>query len=72
MSEAVIAQMRESGFGSPRRLQKYCCSVHPYEFETLLKQHAVEDYGTGIYCLTNPDYYDAEVGIVFEGKDIIF
>lgn len=72
VSEAVIAQMRESGFGSPRKLQKYCCSVYPYEFETLLKQHVVEDYGTGIYCLTNPDYYDAEVGIVFEGKDIIF
>lgn len=54
-----------------RKLQKYTCSLYKNELEELMNQHVVDDFGTGIYCLTNLDYYDAEVGILFEGKDYI-
>ena len=50
-------------------MQPYVCSVSKREFESLVEQHAVEDFDTGIWCLTNQDYYDKEVGILFEGKD---
>ena len=39
------------------------------ELEELIRQHAAKDYGTGIYCLDNSDYYDQEIGITFEPKD---
>ena len=28
-----------------------------------------DDFGTGIYCLTNLDYYDEELGLLFEASD---
>jgi CRISPR-associated endonuclease/helicase Cas3 len=43
--------------------------VYSYEFNVLREQGVLDDYGTGIWCLTNLDYYDAETGIQFEGKD---
>lgn len=52
-----------------RMLQNYVCTVYQKELEDLIKQHAVEDYGTGVYCLTNLDYYDEKIGILFESKD---
>lgn len=54
-----------------RKLQMYTCSVYSYELDELILQHVIEDYGTGIWCLTNPDYYDEQIGIVFEAKDYI-
>ncbi len=50
-------------------MQKYLCSVSKTELENLKSQNAVKDYGQGIYCLANPDYYDENKGIVFTGKD---
>lgn len=35
----------------------------------LIKQNVVDDFGTGIYCLTNLDYYDEELGLLFEASD---
>lgn len=57
------------GVGVARRLQKYTCSINPRELDDLIRQHVVDDYGTGILCLTNPDYYDDKTGISFEAKD---
>lgn len=57
------------GIGIGRKLQKYTCSVYQYELDDLIRQHVAEDYGTGIWCLTNPDYYNAEIGILFEARD---
>ncbi len=57
------------GVGVARRLQKYTCSINPRELDDLIRQHVVDDYGTGILCLTNPDYYDNKTGISFEAKD---
>ena len=68
-SEKLIAALQRTGKGSPRALQTYCFSVHPHELDDLLRQHAANDFGSGIYCLTNPKYYNSETGVVFEGED---
>ena len=65
----LIETARFSGHIPIRKIQRYCFSVYPYELETLLKQHALEEI-CGVYVLKNMDYYDAEKGILFEGKDI--
>jgi CRISPR-associated endonuclease/helicase Cas3 len=52
-------------------LQKYTCSVYPYELENLKKQGVVNDYDSGIWCLTNSDYYDNNTGVIFEASDYI-
>ena len=70
VSRALLRELEETHRGSARKLQKYCFSVYVYEWETLKKQHAVDDFGSGIYILTNPDYYSAETGVRFEGEDI--
>lgn len=54
---------------SHRKLQKYTCTVYPYELEDLKKQGAVNDYGSGIWILTNDDYYDKNTGVIFEASD---
>ncbi|MEM1485566.1 CRISPR-associated helicase Cas3' [Oscillospiraceae bacterium PP1C4] len=51
-------------------VQPYTLTVYQYEFDRLLQQGAVDDYGSGIYWLTNLDYYNEKTGIIFEGKDI--
>jgi CRISPR-associated endonuclease/helicase Cas3 len=56
---------------SQRKLQKYTCSVYPYELENLKKQGVVNDYDSGIWCLTNSDYYDNNTGVIFEASDYI-
>lgn len=57
------------GLGIARRLQKYTCSIYQKELDDLIRQHVVDDFGTGILCLTNTDYYDENTGIIFEAKD---
>ena len=68
-SRELVERIKETGYGNGRKLQNYTFSVHPYEFDDLMKQHVVDDYGSGIWCLTNLDYYDKETGVVFEAKD---
>lgn len=50
---------------SPRRLQKYTATIYPYELESLIKQGVAKDYGSGLWCLTNNDYYDNNTGVKF-------
>lgn len=73
MNEAakLIREIQCTGRGSERSLQRYAFSVYQNEFDSLLGQKAVDDFGIGIWCLTNNDYYDEEVGITFEAKDYI-
>lgn len=54
-----------------RKYQKSMASVKNYEFDQLLHQGVIKDFGTGVFFLVNLDYYDKEVGILFEGKDYI-
>lgn len=68
-SRKLIDELHYSKNGSVREMQNYTCTVYRNELEDLLKQRAVDDFGTGIYCLVNPDYYDRQIGITFEAKD---
>ena len=67
-----LVEQVKAGYPNRRKLQKYCATVYEKELEDLIRQHAVSDYGTSVYCLQNADYYDKNVGITFQGKDIIF
>lgn len=70
-SGKIVDSLKYTGGGinNARKLQKYTCSVSRRELDDLLRQHVVDDFGTGIWCLTNLDYYDEKTGISFEAKD---
>lgn len=68
-SRSLMDALRFTGRTAVRELQNYTCSVYQRELDDLVRQHAAEDFGAGIYCLTNPDYYEEEVGITFEARD---
>lgn len=70
-SGELIDRLKEKGTTDMRQLQKYTCSVSPKDMESLIQQNVVEDFGTGVWCLTNMDYYDENTGIKFEGEDYI-
>lgn len=71
ISQKMVESLRFAGGGINlgRKLQKYTCSVYQNELDDLIGQHVVDHFGTGIWCLTNPDYYDEEIGILFDAKD---
>lgn len=68
-SRKLAEELKYKGGINARKLQQYVCTVSHKEFEDLFRQHVVEDYGSGIWCLTNLDYYDENEGIRFEPKD---
>lgn len=68
-SEILINSLRYGGSASTRELQNYTCTISQRDLEELIEQNVVDDFGTGIFCLTNTDYYDEEQGILFEGHD---
>jgi len=70
-SHKLVEQLRYTGSCNTRKMQKNICSISPRELEDLAKQHAVEDFNTGIWCLTNSSYYDKDTGIIFEANDYI-
>lgn len=70
-SQRLTEALRYGALGSGRKLQNYVCTLTQAELKILVSQHAANDYGSGIFCLTNPDYYDPETGIHFEGQDYI-
>lgn len=70
-SYKLIEKIKYTHIADTKRLQKYASTVYRYEFEDLLKQHVLDDYGSGVFCLKNLDYYDDETGLQFEGKDYI-
>lgn len=66
ISRKLIETLKGAGRGNERKLQNYACTVRQKEFDILLKQGVIDDFNSGIYCLTNPDYYDKDTGIRFE------
>lgn len=68
-SRELTERLRYTKSVNTRMLQNYVCTLYQKELEDLIKQHVVEDYGTGVYCLTNLDYYDEQIGILFEARD---
>ena len=70
-SRRLIESIRYQEHVSSRKLQKYACTVSKKEFEELMKQGVLNDYGRGIWCLTNENYYNQETGIRIELTDYI-
>ena len=70
-SRRLIESIRYQEHVSSRKLQKYACTVSKTEFEELMKQGVIDDYGRGIWCLTNENYYDKKTGIHIELTDYI-
>lgn len=68
-SRHLVETLKYTGAGVERELQPYACTVYRWELEDLIRQNAVDDFDTGMYCLINLDYYDKETGISFEAKD---
>lgn len=68
-SRKTIERIKYNEFVSGRSLQKYTCTVSRAELEELIRQHVVADYGRGIWCLTNENYYSNETGISLELTD---
>ena len=68
-SEKLVELLKFTHSGNSRALQSYTCTLYQRELEDLIRQHAADDYGTGIFCLTNSDYYDENTGILFEAPD---
>lgn len=69
MSRELVKSLPYTGAAVARKLQMYICSVYINELNDLIQQHVAEDYDTGIYCLTNLDYYSKEIGLLFEATD---
>ena len=67
----MVETLRITKTGNARQLQNYTCTLYEKELDDLIRQHVADDFGTGIYCLTNSDYYNDNVGILFEAKDYI-
>lgn len=68
-SGKLVESLKYAGMANMRKLQKYTCSVYQRELDDLRRQHVVDDFHTGVWCLTNHDYYDKDTGILFEAKD---
>lgn len=68
-SRTLVEQLRLTGKGNERSLQSYTCTLHQHELDDLYRQHVVADFGTGVWCLTNMDYYKPGLGICFEADD---
>ena len=70
-SRQMVADLKYKQIENERNLQNYTCSLYKNELDDLIKQNVVDDFGTGIYCLTNLDYYDEEIGLLFEARDYL-
>lgn len=70
VGKALVEHLQCGEIVPERSLQKYTASITRWELEDLCKQGVVDDFGRGIYCLTNMDYYDNKVGIRFTGQDL--
>lgn len=68
--KAMVEYLRRGEIVPERSLQKYTASITRWELEDLHRQGVVDDFGRGVYCLMNMDYYNNEVGIRFTGQDL--
>lgn len=69
-SNALVTELLQNRFVSERSLQQYMATVSPYDLQSLAEQHAVKQVQNGVWVLTNPAYYQPEIGIVLEATDI--
>ena len=59
-----------TGRADHRRMQPYCCTVSPWEYEQLLQQGVLREID-GASFLTSDQYYNDELGILFQTPDTI-
>jgi CRISPR-associated endonuclease/helicase Cas3 len=70
-SRALIARIPYGLSGKERRaLQRYTCSVSPYDFRQMRERHLIEVDQSGLILLKDERAYQADTGIRFESKDI--
>ncbi len=62
-SRKLIEEMKYGSRSAKRKLQKYSATVYLWEFEQLYEQGVLDDYDTGVYCLTNAKYYKCDTGL---------
>ncbi|MCI7766791.1 MAG: CRISPR-associated helicase Cas3' [Oscillospiraceae bacterium] len=60
-------RLSRGNMSAVRWLQKYTASVHFNEFADMLERGIINDCGSGIYCLTDPDCYSSDRGLDTEG-----
>lgn len=68
-AEELYDKLKWGNFSVKRKLQKYTVSLKRYELEQAMKLGIVNDFGTGVLTLTNPDHYSAETGLDLELAD---
>lgn len=68
-SEELIEMLDYAGMSVIRKLQDYTCSLHKWELDELIKQHVIKVHDSGVCYLTNRDYYNENIGILFEAQD---
>ncbi len=69
ISRELIENIRTGGYAEHRKFQKYAFTVYFNEFEDLRRQGVIDDYGSGVWCLTNENYYKKDIGITFDATD---
>lgn len=62
-STQIIDEMKRTGKAKAKELQNYTCSVNSKDFKNLTDMGVIDDYGTGIWCLTDMSCYNPETGI---------
>lgn len=65
-NKELIEKLRFGAVSVKRQLQKYCASVRGHEFKTLAETGIIEKTEGGVFILSNPDYYDNEIGLDIE------
>jgi CRISPR-associated endonuclease/helicase Cas3 len=69
----LIEMLKNKQYSAKRKLQKYIVALKIHsEFEQALKLGIIDDFDTGVFVLTNPDYYNQQTGLCLDmAQDII-
>ncbi len=62
-AQKYLQSLRYGNYSVKRKLQKYTVSLRIYEFEEAQKLGILDDFGTGVFVLTNDAYYQKETGL---------
>lgn len=62
-AEELYNCLKYGDYSVKRKLQKYTVSLKRYELENAIKLGVIDDFGTGVFYLTNKNYYNSETGL---------
>ncbi len=66
----LIERLKMKDYSVKRKLQKYTVALRLHsEFEQAFKLGIIDDFDTGVFVLTNPDYYNRETGLRIDMYD---